>query len=309
MGEEDTDIGTAVARWLGFAHPPYHTAGILPFFLGTLLAWRLDKTFNLTVFLLAMLGIFLVLLSSYHARSYFDSEEDERSRRLFRSPLAGGSGVIPDHRLPRSVALWVSIVAVVSAGIIGIVLQFGLHTGRLTLLLACIGILPALFYSTRWIRIVDKGFGELSISICYGWLPLASAFYIQRGYIAPCVHSMALPITLSIFNVVLLNEFLDPRAEADIGTRNLLALLGKKKAGILYILVSILSWVALFFSIADGIPRKALYIYLPVMALSAGVSLMMARGKYENPLLLELLCGLTLAVNLGTAAAYLLAFL
>jgi len=46
-----------------------------------------------------------------------------------------------------------------------------------------------------------------------------------------------------------------------------------------------------------------------VMALSAGISLMMARGKYENPLLLELLCGLNIAVNLGTTVAYMLAFL
>jgi 1,4-dihydroxy-2-naphthoate polyprenyltransferase len=308
MAEEDTDIGTEIARWLGLSHPPYHTVGILPFFLGTILAWRLDNTFNLTVFLLGIGGVALVMLSSYHARAYFDSAEDERSRRLFRSPLAGGSGVIPDRKLPRSVALWISVIALVLAGIIGLIMQFGLRTGRLTLPLACIGILPAFFYSARWIRLVDKGFGELCISFCYGWLPLASAFYIQRGYIAPCIHTMALPITLSIFNVILLNEFLAPPAEAGVITMNLLALLGKTKARTLYILVSILSWVSMF-SLTQGVPVKALYIYLPIMALSAGLSLMMARGKYENPLLLELLCGLTLAVNLGTTAAYMLAFL
>jgi hypothetical protein len=62
-------------------------------------------------------------------------------------------------------------------------------------------------------------------------------------------------------------------------------------------------------SLGAGIPRKALYLYLPVMFLSAGISLMMVRGKYENPFVLEILCGLTIAVNLATTAAYILAFL
>jgi hypothetical protein len=45
------------------------------------------------------------------------------------------------------------------------------------------------------------------------------------------------------------------------------------------------------------------------MALSAVISLMMAGKRYENPFVLEILCGLNIAVHLGTAAAYFLAFL
>ena len=36
---------------------------------------------------------------------------------------------------------------------------------------------------------------------------------------------------------------------------------------------------------------------------------MMIMGKYRNPKILEWLCGLNIAVNLGTTACYLLAFL
>ena len=45
------------------------------------------------------------------------------------------------------------------------------------------------------------------------------------------------------------------------------------------------------------------------MALSATISIMMARKKYDNPLILELINGCTVTVCLGTAAAYVLAFL
>jgi hypothetical protein len=58
-----------------------------------------------------------------------------------------------------------------------------------------------------------------------------------------------------------------------------------------------------------GIPRKALYLYLPVLALSAVICFMMASRKYENHFLLEWIGGLNIAVYLGTSTAYLLAFI
>ncbi len=309
MAVRDRDIGTKFAGWLGLLHPPFHTVGIFPFILGTVLAWRLDSGFNLTSLILSTLGVALVMLATYHAEEYFSYEDDQRSRSLFRHRLAGGGRTILAETHPRSLALLVSLIAISLAAVIGLILQFGLHAGPLTLLLGCLGALPGFFYSTRLIRLFETGFGELFTGFCYGWLPLAAAFYIQRGYIAPCIHWMALPIGLSIFNVILLNEFPDYPANAAAGKTNLLVRLGKTKGMSIFILCSILSWFCMYFSVGTVIPRKALYLYLPVMALSAVISLMMARGKYENPLLLELLCGLSIAVNLGTTVAYMLAFL
>ncbi len=309
MAARETDIGTKFAGWLGLLHPPFHTVGIFPFLLGTVLAWRLGSGFKVTTLILSTLGVVLVMLATYHAEEYFSYEDDPHSKRLFRHRLAGGGGTIPAETRSRSLALLISLISISLATIIGLVLQFGLYAGPLTLLLGCLGALPGFFYSTRLILLFEKGFGELFTGFCYGWLPLAASFYIQRGYIAPCIHWMALPIGLSIFNVILLNEFPDYPTAATVGKTNLLLRLGKAKGMAIYVLISILSWFCMYFSIGAGIPRKALYLYLPVMALSAGISLMMARGKYENPLLLELLCGLNIAVNLGTTVAYMLAFL
>ncbi len=309
MAGRDRDIRMNIAGWIGLSRPPFHTVGILPFLLGTVLAWRLDKIFNVGTFALGVLGVALIMLSTYHAGEYLSHGEDERSKRFFRSRFVGGGGVIPDRMLPRPAALWTGLTAIILAAIIGLILQFGLRTGPLTLLLGCIGAVPGVLYSTRLIRLAEEGWGELFIGFCYSWLPIAAAFYLQRGYIAPCIHWMALPIGLSIFNVILLNEFPDLSTGKTVGRTNLLIRLGKAKGMALYVLVSILSWSGMYSSLSTGIPRKAFYLYLPVMALSAWISLMMARGKYENSLFLELLCGLNIAVNLGTTVAYMLAFL
>jgi 1,4-dihydroxy-2-naphthoate octaprenyltransferase len=119
---------------------------------------------------------------------------------------------------------------------------------------------------------------------------------------------MALPIGLSIFNVVLLNEFPNHAADLAAGRTNLLTRLGTQKGRALYGLIAILSWFCMYGALNAGIPQKALYIYFPVMALSAGVSLMMAGKRYGNPLVMEILIGANIAVHLGTVASYFLAF-
>ncbi|MBA4421769.1 MAG: hypothetical protein C0390_01560 [Syntrophus sp. (in: bacteria)] len=298
-----------IVKWLRISFPPIHNVAILPFILGTFLAWRLDRTFTLPVFALGSLGAALVIVSACHIGEYFNYAKGENAGCRFGNRFIRGVSMIRMESLSRTVVLWTGVITIILAAIIGLILQFGLKTGPLTLILGCVGALMGFLYSARSIRPVEKGFGELIISACYGWLPAASAFYIQRGYIAPVIHWMALPIGLSIFNVILLNEFHDFSADAAVGKQNILVHLGKDKGMVLYVLVSILSWFCMVFSLRTGIPEKALYLYLPVIALSASICFLMARRKYENPFVRELLCGLNIAVNLGTTVAYMLAFL
>jgi len=309
MPETETGTLSKIENRLGLSGPPFHTLGILPFCLGTFLAWRLDHVFGVPAWVLGMLGIVMVMLSTYHAGGYFALVDHGRSHRRFRNLFAGDSGTLPDLILRRSGPLQTSAIFIALAVSIGIILQFGLKTGPFTLLLGCLGVLPGFFYATRPHRPADNGFGELLIAFCYGWLPIVAAFYIQRGYVAPCIHWLALPIGLSIFNVVLLHEFPAQTANPAGGGVSLLHRLGNVKGTALYCLTSILSWFSMYSSLNAGIPRKALYIYLPVMVLSAGISLMMAGKRYENPLVLEILCGLNTAVHLGTTATCFLAFL
>ena len=295
--------------WIGLSRPAFHTVGVFPFILGSLLAWKIEGSFSTTIFILGVLAVVLVMLATYHSGEYFDHEEDKISKKLFNNMFAGGSGVIPSGVIAREVALWTSLITLFLAAAVGIILQFVLKTGPYTLPLGCIGGFAGFFYSTRPVRLVGRGIGEIFIGFCYGWLPVASGFYIQTGYINPIIHWIGLPIGLTIFNVILLNEFPDSIADLSVGKRNMLVRLGKKKGEILYISLSVLAWIIMFLSIAAGVPAKAIYFYLPVLILSASIVIMMLKRKHENPKFLEILCGLNIAVNLGTTLAYIFAYM
>ncbi len=295
--------------WIILGRPPFHTVGVLPFILGTLLANQINSVFSVEIFIFGVLGVILIMLSSYHAGEYFDYREDELSQRFYKNKFAGGSGAIPAGKISRPVAFQTSIIALLLAGFIGLILQFIFRTGPYTLLLGCIGAFSGFFYSTKPVRLVERGIGEIFIGFCYGWLPVASAYYIQTSSVHPVIHWMAIPIGLTIFNVILLNEFPDYEADKTTGKKNLLYRLGKKRGIFLYVVFSFLASAAVLASPFWKIPFRVIYFYLPALIVSLFIIERMLRGRHEDKTMLEKLCGLNIAVNLGTSLAYILAYI
>jgi len=295
--------------WIILSRPPFHIVGILPFLLGTFLAYRLSDAFHLEVFILGIAGVMLIMLSTHHAGEYFDYKEDEIASRLHNNQFAGGTRVLVEGKIPPRVARWTSVIAFLIALVIGIVLQFVYQTGPYTLLLGCLGALPGFFYSTEPVRLVKRGVGEIFIGFCYGWLPVASSYYIQTATIAPIIHWMWLPIGFSIFNVILLNEFPDYEADVAAGKKNLLARVGKDKGKWVYIVFNLLTCLTMIASPCFGVPTQVIYFYLPFVAMALFIVYHLLKNRHEDARRLELLCGLNIIVNVGTSLSYILSYI
>ncbi len=293
-----------------FARLPFHSVGVLPFVLGTAIAWRQTGIFRWDVFALAVIAVMLIMLATYAAGERWDVEEDTRSQmRPVRSRFAGGSGTVVRGDISLKTAFAVSVMSLILAATIGTVLQFVYRTGPWTLPFGAVGILGGFFYSTPPIRWVSRGFGELWIGLCYGWLPVAVAAYLQTGTFLPWVHIVAVPIGLSIFNVILLNEFPDYEADRASGKRNLLVRVGPQAAVGIYTAVSVAVMVAASLSIVLGWRPVVLLGIAPVLVLATGVTGGVLAGRWRDPRRLERLCAGNLIVNLGTTAAFLVLFL
>jgi 1,4-dihydroxy-2-naphthoate octaprenyltransferase len=294
--------------WFALSRPPFHSVGVLPFALGGVLAWHLSGVFRWDIFAWGTAGVVLVLLSTYYAGEYWDHAEDSISASLGPSRFAGGSRVLQQGLLPRNAAWWASVVCLVLALLVAAILQLAYRTGPWTVPFSALGLLGGFFYSTRPIRWVATGVGELWIAFCYGWLPIAVGYYLQAGHIASIVHWLAIPVGLTIFNVILLNEFPDHPADSTAGKANLAVRLGRRRASLLYGLASASSWIAMILSIRQGAPTRALWFYVPVLALSLPLAAMVIQERWRDRELLERLCGANLLVNLGTTTVYILAF-
>ncbi len=302
-------FATKIRAWVALSRPPFHLVGLLPFILGGVLALWLSGRFRWDIFVWGTLGVLSVMLSTYYAGEWWDYAEDLLAGTIHKSPFAGGSQVVQRGLLQREAARRASFVMLILALGIGAVLQFGYHTGPWTLPLGILGLLGGLLYSAQPVRWVRRGWGEIWIAFCYGWLTVATGFYLQMGSIAPLVTWVALPIALTIFNVILLNEFFDYWADIAVSKKNLVVRSGREAAARLYSLVSICSVVVFLLTLRAGVPVGALWVFLPTALVSLFTVLSMLRKGWHQQTTLGRLCAATLGVNVGTTAAYLFAFL
>lgn len=298
-----------VQGWVALSRPAFHTVGILPFILGTLLAYRLVGVFDFERFALGTVGVILILLSTYHAGEYFDHAGDVISMELHANRFAGGSRMVPCHRMNPLVPLWTSITSFLLAVLVGVTLQFIYKTGPWTLVLGAIGALAGFFYSSEPIRLVKRGWGEVFIAFCFGWLPVATAYYLQTSDVAPVIHWIWVPIGSSIFNVILLNEIPDYEADLQTAKRNLLLRIGLVRGVRLYNAINAVTVIGVCLSPLVGVPARVIGYFLPFAVMVFFVSWEMVRGRYRDSRRLELLCGLNIAINLGTTGSYILAYL
>ena len=271
-----------------------------------------------------------VLAATHFAGEYHDFPEDAISsglmsvdeaggdargadgsiRRKLRNKFSGGSGILLSGRIPREKALLAARIAVAAAAALGLIIYFGLKTGPLTIPFGAVGILCGYFYSTPPLRWVERGLGEAIIAFAYGWLPIACSFYLMAGKLAPEAIWLGLPIGLTIFNVIIINEYPDHDADRAVGKRNLVVRCGKRRSVMFYVLGA-LGYCATFVlaSVKLGLPGWTLIAEVPVILISMTVAAMMTAGRFQDPRTLEAMCGLTIMVNLASNAVLIAAYL
>jgi len=292
--------------WLALSRIPFHTVGVLPFALGFVIALHEGAVPAWGVFACGVGTVVLIMLATYTSGEYWDYREDAISRpNLF----SGGSKVVQRGLLPRKAPLAASLVCAALAFALVLVLRFAYGTGVWTIPLGVLGLVGGLFYSARPLRWVSRGVGELLIAFFYGWMPIATAAYLQLGTVPELAHRVALPIGLTIFDVILINEFPDYDADRRTGKRNLLVRIGPDRGAILYAAAAVLAWISVPLVVAGGAPRSAFLLYIPVWLVSAALTAAVLTGWWRDWKRLQLLSGGTIVVNLGTTSVFLAALL
>jgi 1,4-dihydroxy-2-naphthoate polyprenyltransferase len=273
--------------------------GILPLILGFVLAWRWGYKGPFGLYLLSSMAVILIMWMTYYLSEWNDLEGDQLNQGSNR--FSGGSRVLVKGLLPTWVPLLFGYGCLVGAMFTGLYIYLRYQTGSWTLLLGGIGIFSGFFYSGKPFRWSYHGVGEIFIGFCYGWLPIATGFYLFAGFFSHQILLLSIPVGLSIFNVILINEFPDEEVDRAVGKKNLVVRFGKERIGDLYIGLSILIGLSLI---------KVLKIFgqtpIWLFALS-GIPLLLIlwnliqiwRGDYRDPKRLELLCRNTIFINLS----------
>lgn len=296
-----------IKAWIQTSRVPFHLVGVFPFILGGILSRHITGTFHEGIFSIGLAAVILIMLSTYYNGEYHDIIEDRLSAQMERNTFSGGSQAVAQGLVPGRHAKIAGYITAGIACVLGFILQFHYKTGILTIPLGAIGVIAGFFYSKKPFRWVERGFGEMLIGFCYGWLPVAVSFYLQNGSFTNLVHWVSIPVGCTIFNVILINEFPDYPADTIVRKKNLVVRFGKELSSYLYVVASLLSWFFFAFSVRMGIPGIGYALYAPVFFLSLAAVIMVLRKDYLHRLRLQAICAITIVVNLATTLAYILA--
>lgn len=308
--EKERNLLDVLIAWIKLSRPLFFVSpGIIPFSLGSLLALHAIPVLNWPVFIIGNCGVIAILLITFHLNEYFDYYTDIHNRDYNR--YSGGSRILPSGIVKREEVLKFVVMLIVLTFLLGLLLQFRYHTGKLTILLGGLGFFSGIFYTAPPIKGSYRGVGEILIGISCGWLTVFTGYYLQTGSLSLEISLLSLPLVFSITAVILINEFPDIQSDKLDNKGTLVIKLGDAGAARLYILLLILTYFSIIINTVI-LPKVYLFYNLSMLLsfpLSLRNILAVKARRYQDKKSLEKICGRTALINLSICVLPLMVFL
>ena len=280
-----------LAPWLGVARAPFLLLPVTLVAAGAAAAAH-EGAFAWAPTLLALVGLVL-LHAAVNALNEASDMTTGIDLRTTRTPFSGGSGTLPAGRLSVRATRVFAYTCAVIGGLIGG--WFALRLGPMLALLMAAGAAAILFYTDLFARV---GVGEVMAGLGLGALPVWGAAWVQGQPPGPGPLWAGVPAFFMTFNLLLLNEFPDEAADRAGGRKNLVLMLGRKGAAVVYAAAAVLTPAAIVLAVAlSALPMHALAATLPSLLLARPLA--WAFGDTREPVPVPAL-GANVAWNLAT---------
>jgi len=218
-----------------------------------------DDRASVRASVLALIG----LVALHAAVNAFNEASDMRSGidlQTTRTPFSGGSGTLPSGALTVGGAVGVGVAGSFVGLAIGIYFLTQIGWWPLAAIMV-LGAVAVLIYTEVFAR---TGAGEIFAGLGLGLLPVVGTALVQHGEIGPAAWAAGVPAFLMTFNLLLLNEFPDEAADRAGGRLNIVLMLGRRRAALVYAAAAVATPLAIAATVvARGFPPLALIGCLP----------------------------------------------
>jgi 1,4-dihydroxy-2-naphthoate octaprenyltransferase len=268
-----------IILWIKETRPQFLTLSVVLAFLGTAIAWYHGPV-NIGYAFLAGFGLMSTHGSVNAINDYFDYKSgiDLNTRR---TPFSGGSGLIPEEKLPLKQALGVGVITFLVA--LGIGIFFVMVKGwQLIPLLVIAGLLLVLYTPV----ILRTPWPEWSPGLGLGILPILGFYFVQAGEYDGIVLIASVPSGILVHNLLLLNEFPDVEADRKGGRKTTPVLFGFDAAGRLFRMATILVYVwilaCVIISLITELAIMPVYCLIALLTLPFAVKAMKGSREYND---------------------------
>lgn len=216
------------------ARPFVLLAGVMAYLVGLAYAWSRLGSIDAVAAGYGLLVLMTSTIMGHYADEYADLDTDSMTRRTW---FSGGSGVLPEGRLPPRFALHMALAMLAISLALAIAgWLWGIFSLDYLALLS-ISLILGWSYSMPPLRLERRGWGELDNAFLGGFSMVLAGYLPQAGN----VDLYSLLFCLPMFLVVLINlipvHWSDREADRTVGKITLVVRLGEKASELYLVLI------------------------------------------------------------------------
>jgi len=253
----------SIQAYVGVARGPFLILPVTLVAVGSAVA-ALQGSFDLLHALISLVGLVAlhVAVNAFNEASDFKTGIDLNT---VRTPFSGGSGTLPAGRMTYGEAIGFGIAG--SAVGLAAGIYFLIVVGLKLLPIMIVGAIAVLVYT----NLLAKSYvGEIFAGLGLGCMPVLGTIMVQTGRIDSVAIAASVPAFLMTFNLLLLNEFPDIKADTMGGRRNLVLLLKQRGAAGVYAAAALMVPACLVAAVLlDYLPGWSMLALIPSVMLIA----------------------------------------
>ena len=241
---------------------PFLSATLIPVLVGIAIA-AAQGWFDLLTAIVTIIGAASVHLGLNVANDIFDARLGADDANIRPTQFSGGSRVIQYGLVSLRRMTLISLVLYVVAIVCGLYLLVVAFSPAL-LVIGVLGIVLSIGYTAPPLKLVYRGWGELTTAIGFGPLMLLGAYVVQSGgTISVEAIAASIPIAILVALILYVNEIPDREGDALAGKRTLPVILSKRTVVAGYAVAAVIAFASVVVAVIAGwLPVPALLVLL-----------------------------------------------
>lgn len=228
---------------------------------GSLYAYSTTGSFNITIYILTLIGSIALHAFTNITNDYFDTiygvdRPGAPTARYRPHPLVSGI-LSPQQVLLASILIF--SISLLSG------LALALVDRWLSIPLGLLGTLIALEYTAPPAKFKYRGLGELGVFLMWGPFMHLGGFYTQTGSLDPRPLAISIPIGSLVASVLVIDSIRDYEFDKASGIKTLTVMAGKERAFKLYITLIALAYTAPLVTALAGLAKPWILLSLATL--------------------------------------------
>lgn len=227
-----------------------YTASVTSVLLGTALAWYAGHSIDWLLFGVTLVGVVL-----FHTSANLFNDCFDHKRGLDKQVLPVSGGVVRGWYSEKQV-FSAAVVLLVLGVLLGLFLVY--RCGWVILLLGLAGAVITVCYTRSGFCLKYAGFGDISIFMAFGFLPVFGSYWVQSGSFSSLPIFWSIPLALLTVGILHANNWHDIDSDPAMGCQTMALVLGEK-------------WSAAYYKLLVLGPFALTMLYLAVGSISGTV--------------------------------------